>query len=108
MLHYIIQICLLWNGRVLNVYDRKLLSNFPKDPDSATKQFNLDIKETIYAVCPKQTCEKLYPPVYRKGSPIPEYPTYCIHKEFDNDSECGTRITRPQKFGRADVEVPIK
>ena len=93
MLHYIVQLCLLRNGRVLTVYDRKLLSDFPKDPDSATKQFKLEGKETIYAVCPKQNCQKLYPPVYQKGSPIPQYPMYCNHKVFNN--KCGTRITRP-------------
>ena len=108
MLHYIVQLCLLRNGRVLTVYDRKLLSDFPKDPGAATKQFKLGTTEVIYAVCPKHNCQTLYHPVYQKGSPIPNYPLLCTHKSFNNSSECGTHITRPRRFGKVDVEVPIR
>lgn len=56
MLRYIVQLSLLRNGRVLNVYDQKLLSDFPKDPSSAITQFKLDTAEVIHAVCPNQQC----------------------------------------------------
>lgn len=108
MLHYIVQLCLLRNGRVLNVYDQKLLSDFPKDPDSAVKQFKLETTEFIYAVCPEQQCQALYRPVYQKGSPIPHYPLSCTYQWRRDRSPCGTRITRPRRFGKVDVEVPIK
>jgi hypothetical protein len=108
MLQYIVQLSLLRNGRVLNVHNQKLLADFPKDPDTAIKQFKLETKEAIYAVCPKQKCQSLYPPAYQKDSPIPRYPMFCTHKSFDGDSECGTHITRPRRFGNADAEVPIK
>jgi len=39
MLQYMVQLCLLRNGRILNVYDRKLLADFPKDPGAVVKQF---------------------------------------------------------------------
>jgi len=32
----------------------------------------------------------------------------CTYKSFNNNSECGTHITRPRRFGQFDVEVPIK
>ena len=108
MLHYIVQLCLLRNGRVLNVYDQKLLSDFPKDLDSAVKQFKLDTAEVIYAVCPEQQCQALYRPVYQKGSPIAHYPLSCTYKSLHNDSPCGTHITRPRRFGKVEVEIPIK
>ena len=108
MLHYIVQLCLLCNGRILTASDCKLLSDFPKDPDSAAKQFQVSSHKTIYTVCPKRKCQKLYLPVYQNGSSIPQYPMYCTHKAFDNDKKCGTHITRPRKFGKIDVKVPIK
>ena len=70
-------------------------------------QFKLEIKEVIYAVCPKHKCQSLYPPAYQKDSPIPHYPMFCTHKSFDGDSKCGIRIS-PWRFGDADAEVPIK
>ena len=108
MLHYIVQLCLLRNGRVLNAYDLKLLSDFPKDPTSAVKQFKLETREVIYAVCPEQQCHALYRPVYQKGSPIPHYPLSCTYRSLHDNNQCGTRITRPRRFGKIDVEVPIK
>ena len=108
MLQYMVQLCLLRNGRILNVYDRKLLAEFPKDLGAAVKQFKLEIKEVIYAVCPKHRCQSLYPPAYQKDSSIPHYPMFCTHKSFNSDSECGIRITRPWRFGDTDAEVPIK
>jgi len=95
MLHYIVQLCLLRNGRVLNVYDQKLLSDFPKDPDSAVQQFNLETAEVIYAVCPEEQCQALYRPVYPKGSPIAQYPLFCTYKlpHDGTSSACSTHIT---------------
>ena len=105
MLHYITQLCLLWNGRILNVYNQKLLSDFPS---SAVRQFKLETKEVVYAVCPKQQCQALYRPVYQRGSPIPHYPISCTCKLFNDNSECNTRITCPRRFSKVDIEVPIK
>ena len=108
MLQYMVQLSLLRNGRILNVYDRKLLADFPKDPDAAASQFKLEASEVIYAVCPKEKCQSLYLPAFQKGSPIPLYPMYCTHKFPDSNTECGVRITRPRRFGKADAEVAIK
>ena len=108
MLQYIVQLCLLRNGRVLNVYDQKLLADFPKDPGAAIKQFRLESKEVIYAVCPEEKCQSLYRPLYQNDSPIPHYPIFCTNQPFDMESECGTRLTRPRRFGNVDAEVPIK
>lgn len=108
MLHYIIQLSLLRNGRVLNVYDQKLLSDFPKDPDSAIKQFRLGTLEVIYAICPEQQCQALYLPVYQKGSSIAYYPLSCTYRSTQDGSPCSTHLTRPWRFGQVNVEVPIK
>ena len=92
----------------ISLRDKSLLSSFPADPDTATRAFQLDGQETIHAVCPNSKCHKIYPPTFLDRSPIPIYPTYCSHKEFNKGSECGTRLTRPKLFGNVNIEVPIK
>ena len=84
------------------------ITDFPIDPDSAVKQFRLDAVEAIYAVCPEPQCQLLYQPVYQKGSPIVHYPISCTYKLLHNDSPCGAHITHPWRFGKVDVEIPIK
>ncbi|PPQ82487.1 hypothetical protein CVT26_012890, partial [Gymnopilus dilepis] len=108
MMRYIVQLSLQRNNPILSVQDQKLLHDFPKDPDSAVKQFLLDGSETIYAVCPKATCHKLYTPNFSGSLPFPRYPEYCSHREFADGNECETRLTRPRVFGDFEVEVPIK
>ncbi|PPR02024.1 hypothetical protein CVT26_008718 [Gymnopilus dilepis] len=108
MVYYIIQLVLLGKGLSLSIEDQKLLSDFPKDPETAMKQFLLEGNEVIYAVCPKASCQKLYAPRFVGTSPIPQYQMCCSHCELHDGNECGTRLTRPRFFGETQVEVPIK
>ncbi|PPQ96460.1 hypothetical protein CVT26_010514 [Gymnopilus dilepis] len=108
MIGLIVQLALLRNGSSLSVQDQKLLSDFPKDPETAVKHFLRNSKEVIYAVCPKFSCQKLYAPSFYASSPVPLYPAYCSHCKVKNGDSCGTRLTRPRFFGDVKVEVPIK
>ena len=92
----------------ISLHNEEFVSNIPIDPDSASKKFALDGKETIYAVCPNAKCHKTYPPSFHNDSPIPVYPKYCTHKEHPGWPECGTRLTRSHAFIDISVEVPIK
>lgn len=108
MLQYIIQLSFFMSGSNLSPLQKKILRDFPKDPDTATSKFNLDAQKTVYAVCPNPSCHKTYKPLYHGSSPIPKYPQYCANKQFMNGSKCGTRITRPSSVKGVDVEVAIK
>ncbi|PPR01782.1 hypothetical protein CVT26_013175, partial [Gymnopilus dilepis] len=103
----VLQFSLLRSGRSLSIHDQKLLADFPKDPDSATKQLKLDSNHTIYSVCPKVKCQTLYAPKFMHGSDIPQYPKYCNCIGL-NGKPCGTRLTRPRRFNRHEVDVPVK
>ena len=107
MLRYIVQLSLMHKNCNISAMDEALLTNFPVNPHTATSAFRLDGRETVYPVCPNSKCHKTYAPIFIGRSPIPNYPTYCSHKEFDDGVECGTRLTQPRSFGK-DVEVPIK
>jgi hypothetical protein len=108
MLQYILQLTLLRKRSQFSQNDQKLLSDFPADPDTATKHFHLDGKSTIYAVCPNGKCHQTYKPTFEGDSPIPIYPTHCTHKEYSNGARCGERLTRPRCIKGIDIEVPIK
>lgn len=108
MLQYILQLTLLRKRSQFSQNDQKLLSDFPADPDTATKHFRLDGKSTIYAVCPNGKCHQTYKPTFEGDSPIPIYPTHCTHKEYSNGARCGERLTRPRCIKGIDIEVPIK
>ncbi|KAF8508733.1 hypothetical protein BU17DRAFT_70732 [Hysterangium stoloniferum] len=92
----------------ISPHNEEFVAHFPADPDSASKKFALDGKETIYAICPQAQCHKTYPPIFYQGSSIPVYPKYCIYTEFSGGPECGTHLTHPCVFGDISVEVPIK
>ena len=108
MLRYIVQLSLMRKNHNISTTDKALLTDFPIDPHTATSAFRLDGHETVFAVCPHSKCHKTFAPTFIGRSPIPNYPMYCSHKEFENGAECGTRLTRPRSFGKKDVEVPIK
>src|ERR1700678_1847856 len=108
MLQYILQLALSRSTFRLSPGDRKLLSDFPKDPDTAIKHFQLDGKSVIYAVCPNGKCHQTYKPTFEDGSPIPIYPKYCTHKEYSNGAHCRELLTRPRRIKDVDIDVPIK
>jgi len=108
MLQYILQLALSRSTFRLSPGDWKLLSDFPKDPDTAIKHFQLDGKSVIYAVCPNGKCHQTYKPTFEDGSPIPIYPKYCTHKEYSNGAHCRELLTRPRRIKDVDIDVPIK
>ena len=69
---------------------------------------SISVKGRFTGSALKASCQKLYAPRFKEFSPIPEYPLYCSHREFDNGDECGMRLTRPRFFGDTQLEVPIK
>ena len=108
MLQYVLQLALSRSSSQLSPSDRKLLSDFPADPDTATKHFHLNGKSIMYAVCPNGKCHQTYKPTFEDGLPIPIYPKYHTHKEYSNGAQCGERLTRPRHIKDVDIEVPIK
>ena len=88
---------------------QKTLFDIPNDPDTIIKHFHLNNEYTIYAVCPKRKCHRTYKPITSHGSLAPEYPMHCTHREFEGDSVCGARLTRPRTIGGdIEIQVPIK
>lgn len=108
MLQYILQLAFMRSNPTLSAQNQKILADFPIDADTATSKFNLGSKHTIYAVCPNLGCHKMYAPSTTSDSPIPNYPQYCDHQEFQNERKCGTRLTRPHSIEAFIYEVPIK
>ena len=108
MLRYIIQLSMTHNRLKISPHNEEFVANIPSDPESASKKFALDGKETIFAVCPNVRCHKTYGPSFHESSPLPMYPKYCTYKEFHDGLECRTRLTRSCAFGTVSVEVPIK
>lgn len=106
MLRYIVQLCLMREHSSLSQRDVKLLSDFPIDPRTADKEFNLDAKATIYAVCPDTDCHASYKPTFNEGSPIPIYPSFCTHRRFG--IRCKTPLVRPRIISGSMISVPIK
>jgi hypothetical protein len=54
ILRYAVQLCLLREHTGLSQRDIKLLSDFPVDPRTAEKEYNLNANATIYAICPNE------------------------------------------------------
>jgi Transposase family tnp2 len=106
MLQYIVQLALMRSHTNLSQRDQKLMSDFPSDIRSILKQFYLDGRSTIYAVCPNPKCHRTYKPTFDGVSPIPQYPMYCTHQEFGR--KCNERILRPRRVNNVEIKVPIK
>ena len=106
MLRYIVQLCLMRGHTGLSERDLKLLSDFPVDPRTAEKEFNLNTKATIYAICPNEKCHASYKPTFDDGSPIPIYPSFCTHFHFGRP--CEEPLVRPRLISDHVVSVPIK
>lgn len=86
----------------LPTYFQAMLSDFPRDVRTATAQFNLDPKTTVYAACP--ACHEIYPPTH--DGPIPIYPERCTFRRYG--SSCKAQLLRPKMIQRVRVNVPIK
>jgi len=90
----------------LSQRDLKLLSDFPVDPRTAEKEFNLNSKATIYAICPNENCHASYKPTFNDGSPIPVYPSSCTFLHFGR--RCKEPLVRPRLISNHIVFMPIK
>ncbi|KDR76670.1 hypothetical protein GALMADRAFT_139571 [Galerina marginata CBS 339.88] len=108
MMGYIVRLALLGSQGHISPQTEKLLSDLPVDPESATRQFQLDGKSTIYATCPNLNCHQIFKPIYKDGCPIAEYPKHCNHKRFTNGPACGTGLTRPRIVNDVEIRTPIK
>ena len=86
----------------LPAYWQDLLSTFPRDVRTATTQFNLETKTTVYAVCPK--CHCTYEPTYKDE--IPTYRERCNYHR--HGSSCGELLVRPKMIQNYRIFVPIK
>lgn len=91
-------------GDEIPPYFRSLLSDFPRDIRTATTQFGLEGKATVYAVCPGPKCHATYKPV--DNSPVPTYRERCNSRRYG--SRCGELLVRPKKVGNHLIQVPIK
>jgi hypothetical protein len=106
MLRYAVQLCLMREHIALSQRDLKLLSDFPVDPRTAEKEFNLNTKAMIYAICPNENCHASYKPTFNDGSPIPIYPSFCTYSHFGR--HCKEPLVRPRLISGHIVSVPIK
>ena len=93
------------NKNPLSPRKQKTLSDIPNDPGTIINQFRLNNDHTIYAVCPKRKRHCTYKPILSHGSSAPEYPMPCTFREFEGDSMCGTRLTRPRTIGNVQIQI---
>ena len=105
MLQYVVQLAFMHSQPRLSQRDQKVMSDFPSDIRSATAQFLLEGKHTIYAVCPNPKCHHTHKPVFDGDSPIPNYPMYCTYVKYGK--RCKERLLRPRVYG-SNVQAPIK
>ena len=108
MIGFILRLALIGSSGEISPQTAKLLHDLPVDPQTATNQFKLDGKSTIYAGCPNPNCHHTYKPRYQDGCPIAEYPSHCTHKRFPTSSACGTALTRPRIIKDVEIQTPIK
>lgn len=108
MTRFIVQLTLARHLVSLPQNDERFVSNLPIDPDCIEKNFKLEGKSTVYAVCPNKTCHKLYAPVFSAGSRFPLYPNLCTRREFQSGPLCGTVLTRSRQENGIRVQVAIK
>ena len=106
ILRYAVQLCLMHEHTELSQRDLKLLSDFPVDPRTVEKEYNLNSKATIYAICPNENCHASYKPTLNDGSPIPIYPSFCTHTHFGR--RCKEPLVRPRVISGHIVSMPIK
>lgn len=103
MSQFIIQTTLLKAvAGTLPPYFQAILNDFPRDIRTATDQFNLEGKATVYAACCK--CHATHRPTY-EGS-ILTYPERCNARYYG--SRCGELLVRPKRIHHSQVFVPIK
>ena len=105
MLQYVVQLAFMHSQSRLLQHDQKVMSDFPGDIRSATAQFLLDRKHTIYTVCPNPKCHHTHKPVFNGDSPIPNYPMYCTYVKYGK--WCKEHLLWPCVYG-SNVQVPIK
>jgi Transposase family tnp2 len=106
MLQYLVQLCLMRDTEKLSPRDRLLLSDFPGDPRSAEKALRLDRQSIIFAICPKDSCQKIHKPTFNLGSPIPIYPKYCLGRYFGEP--CKEELLCSKQIQGNTVFLPLK
>jgi hypothetical protein len=103
MAQYIIQTTTQYLYRDdLPPYWREVLGTFPRDVRTATTQFHLEAKATVYAACPR--CHCTYEPTYKDG--IATYRERCSYHR--HGSSCGELLVRPKMIQNYQIFVPIK
>ncbi|KAJ2923601.1 hypothetical protein H1R20_g13494, partial [Candolleomyces eurysporus] len=105
---YSLQLALSFGKSSLPQRDKTLLANIPEDPETLLKQFHLEGKSTIRAVCPDPKCHFQYDPTFDGSSPIPRYPSRCNHRRFAGGKRCKQPLLRPKTYHDAVIHVPIK
>ena len=108
MLKYIVQLCFMRSNPNLSPREQKILADFPVDIHSATQQFRLDGKSTIFTVCLDPKCHHTYRPSFSDNSPIPSYPSLCDHRRFAGGTKCKMHLLQPHKIAGVEIQVPIK
>ena len=67
MIGFILRLALIGSSGEISPQTAKLLHDLPVDPQTATNQFKLDGKSTIYAGCPNPHCHRTYKPCCYDG-----------------------------------------
>lgn len=103
MTHYLVQTVILkaLGDNPLSAYFQGILSDFPRDIRTATANFHLESKATIYAACPK--CHNTYKPTFEGA--IPVYQERCNFRRYG--SRCGELVVRPKTIHGHRINVPI-
>ena len=106
MLQYLVQLCLMQNTENLSQCDWALLSNFPADPWPAQKALLLECRSTIFAICPKHSCQQSHKLTFNPGSPIPVYLKHRLGHYFGKP--CKQELLHPKEIQGSVIFVPLK
>ncbi|PPQ78874.1 hypothetical protein CVT24_012284 [Panaeolus cyanescens] len=96
-----------WPTVPLSAANERLIKELPETPETIQNKFSIETKHEIYAVCPNASCHHLYPPTFRPGSKVPEYPRKCNAQQLSG-SICNTALTSAQSVGILTYHKPIK
>ncbi|KAJ3906634.1 hypothetical protein F5879DRAFT_1068424 [Lentinula edodes] len=78
-----------------NQQQQAALIDIPEDIRVLEKKFNLDIKTTVFAVCP--SCSFTHPPTYPRSSSTPTYPKRCTHRAYHLAEPCNENLLEDDK-----------
>lgn len=90
LLSILLQSAFLSTSPRIGPVQQTILEQVPKTMDTVLKRFNLESKTTTYAVCP--TCHCNYPPTFKPGSKIAQYPAMCSNVPSPSGERCDTPL----------------